>query len=461
MDDTKKNASIRPSKRFSLNPQQVLRVISNSTTFYPVDSRNEEGLTMINSIAYMQQNFGEIVNTFTTNDQIVVLQMWHGLLFQINSENNLTNEFLRFILLVVKDIAVFLFGKSFENHMAKNIKNALREIYAKYIDTFFRLCNEDYKTSLMIYDADIHTEFQMNTQKSLLADPKIIGSPFVECILFYNHQIWATFTGICSKPLDTHDMFFISLFEKVENEEKDFSEPNQLEDPADLDQIVHKSANIFIDGNIIPCLVSQIQLGPKSPFILIFITKEIIPTPEIKENLFLISQVISSQMKLKLLPPSPRTRVTFQVTSLIHYIIINRSTGEFFESPHIDTPKNDPNIQDRLELFESIKTKLISFGIQSLLTGSLAAIKNEMIFQYIYEFKFIKSHQAIIPNRKFIPPQFDDNSDFSYNSIIQGMGYDPNEVQGIEIYTAYFGVVNAKSVINANMLLLSKLNIIK
>lgn len=453
----------------SFDPRVSVKVISNSTTFYPLDSRNEEGLTLINSNAYLFQNFGEVVNSFRAGDKVVVLKMWNGILFSITYEQKLSEESLVFLLKIIKDTAVFLFSSHFENHMSKNIVAALRELYAKYIEKFFDLCKEDYKYLLMIapYDTDYSNIMEHIPLNSIinLSQQDENDKLIVELIVFKNHKIVTRYTNPSASPLDPVDVFQISLFERMETLNSEFDEKAPLEDITS-DSIVHRGGNLHFDDNVVTCLLSKIQIG-KTPFVLIFATQAQKPTPELTQKI--LTQ--ANNFKQKLEPYYKKLELKKQpvyVTGIVHYILINRTNGTYFEPKNLKCPlsENKEEMKQFL-LCEKIKRKMVSLGIKAFQGRYIASLRNEMLFQYTYELIVKNSKGQTIALDRNVLNKFNNfnnsNETESYEKFIQYLQnkLGDNNIKVYELYTAYLGIMSAKDVAISNAKLFENITNLK
>lgn len=416
------------------SPQDQVRIISSSTTFYPIDSRGDIGLTLINSIAFLQENFKENIESFTAEDQIVVLQTWNGLLFTITSPKIYSEEILRFALQIIKDTAAFLFGPHFETTMSINISQALRELYAKYIEKFFTLANKDYKFLLMIPPMDF-TYSKLNSQLKELARNDVVGinETFVECIIFKSHKIISRFSRGENPVLELSDIFQLCLLEQVVY-------PDEVE--ASQLNMSHLKIHLKSEGQIQPFIVSSGKCGS---CVIIIISNINQIKQEDKDRIQKIGQqinliVVSSNSEQSTIPES------FQITGLLHYILINRTTGEVYETQQQLKSQQDPKW---VTLKEKLKRKMSSVAIQAAVTGSPTVIRNEMVFQYTYDLIFInKKQKEVIP--KSIPPTvFGDRSGLSWKQLAADAVQEDN-VMCYEMLACYLGVMNTADVIKAN-----------
>lgn len=416
------------------SPQNQVRIISNSTTFYPIDSRGDVGLTLINSIAFLQENFKEAVESFTAEDQIVVLQMWNGLLFSITSPKMFSEEILRFMLQIIKDTATFLFGPHFENNMSNNISQTLRELYAKYLEKFFSLANKDYKYILMIPPMDFTYSKLTNALKEYVkTDLTNINETFIEGIIFRNHTIISRFSRNDNPVLELSDIFQLCLLEQVVY-------PDDVETTSL--NLNHLKIHLKSEGQIQSFIVSSGKCGS---CVVIIISNINQIKQEDKDRLSKIGNQIN-QIVLSTFGEQGILPESYQITGLLHYILINRTTGEIYETQHQLKNQHDPKWA---VLKEQLKYKMSSIAMQALISGSPSVIRNEMIFQYTYDLIFVNKKQKEVIPKNMQPITFNDRSELSWKQITSDFVSEDN-VTCYEMLTVYLGVMNTADVIKAN-----------
>lgn len=421
------------------SPQECVKAISASAIFYPLNGRNEEGLTLFTSMLFLLQNFNEIVTSFSVGDQTVVLQKYNGVLFYIQSHHNVSEGMLRFLLQIIRDIAVFLFGQRFDINMSNNIVESHRETYAKYVETFFELCNNDYKYLLLVPDIDTeHANLDKfikdhNPLTQIPIDPSLVS-----CILFCNHKIIGQYKYKQSphKNLDQNDLFQLALHERVEFSSAEFSSSFSVSDELDKKNILYRRANFCFNNSYQLCFLSEAQLGQNSPFVITLIFNIDAPTEEMHEQIFQVIKGFITAIKSFESPPIIPT--SLQITGLLHYLLINRTTGHYYEmlKPSVGYP-----------IFTKIQRKMAYVAMMALQSGNFVMFRNQMKFQYTYELKFKKKGNVIIPTDKLkIQP-----GEISYPKIVTDLfPNDSSSIQCFELMTVYLGVMNTKDVIDAN-----------
>ncbi|KAH0795762.1 hypothetical protein GPJ56_000340 [Histomonas meleagridis] len=345
--------------------------------------------------------------------------------------------------------------------MSKNIVAAFRELYARYIELFFELCVKDYKFLLML--PPYYKNFPDITDKipvQPLFEPiqSDQGKLIIEFIVFRDHQIVACYTNPSASPLEPGDVFQISLFERMETRTTTFDENAPIEEPT-ADSIVHRGGNVHFDHNVERCFLSKIQYG-KSPYVLIFVTKEEKPTPELTHKIHTVSKDFCAKLN-RYLSDKHKPKPSIYMTGIVHYILVNRSNGTYREPENIDPPKSNNDIEARqYYLCEKIKRNMVSFGLKAFQSRYIAALRNEIHFQYTYEIVVRNTKgQNVVLDKSVLSKYNSSGETESYTKFIkylQGKLND-NGVEVYELYTAYLGVMPAKDVIKANAMLLDKI----
>ena len=433
-----------------IDPKCSVQVISNTSFFYPLNKSDGEGLIVFHTVNFLMENFNETIKTLTTNDKTVVFQLWNGILFYISSQKSFSEEILRFLLQIIRDIAIFLFGAHFETIMIQNIQQSLRETFAKYIEMFFFLCNNDYKYLLMVPSLAPECSGLMrfmnehNPFNQVQMDPS-----FVECILFKSHRIAGRLSckQTSNARIGPKDLFQIVLSERIEfandvlcgNADNNVGMSEVSLSQIQSSAIKYKVGHLSFDGVPQQCFLALAQLGADSPFVCIFIYRSEQPNQELKDKIFhTMSQLILTLKDYFNSVKEYESPVkTIQITGLFHYLLINRTTGEYYESPK--SSQND-------QIFTQTQKKMASVSMSSLMSGNSIMMRNHMLFQYTYELIFRKKGN-IIPLNKKLKIRGDD---FSYQRIIEDQFHNDSAIQCYELMTCYLGVMNTKDVAEAN-----------
>lgn len=419
-------------------PQECIKVISPSAIFYPLAGRSEEGLTLFTSMVFLLRNFKETLTSFTAGDQVVVLQIYNGMLFYIQSHHRISDGLLLFLLQIIHDIAVFIFGKNFETFMSNNINEDHRKTYAKCIETFFELCNKDYKYLLCVPDIDVkHSNLSKFLKDHNPFNQIPIDPTFVECVLFFNHKIIGRYKCKQSsfKSIDQRDLFQLALNERVNFSSSSFSSDTSVSEDFSKESIKYRRVYLYFNNSPQCCFLSEAQLGQNSSFVITLVFKREQPTDEIREQIY---QIIKGFITLiKSFDQPPLIPKSFQITGLLHYLLVNRTTGHYYEmlKPNVAYP-----------IFTKIQRKMASVAMMALQTGNFVMFENQMKFQFTYELKFRRKSNVITPTEKLkIQP-----GDISYSKIVTDLFPNDSSIQCFELMTVYLGVMNTKDVIDAN-----------
>jgi hypothetical protein len=195
------------------------------------------------------------------------------------------------------------------------------------------------------------------------------------------------------------------------------------------------------------CYLSEVRFGQDSPYVLIFALRAQKPTNETIESL----RTMAGQFATLLQPPTEFTPLwpTYQITGLVHYLFVNRTTGEYRESGRSAPADAEAQDQQRL-LFEKIRRRMIGLATQALQAGYMSMIRNEMIFQYTFELKFINSKgQIVSAGDKPKKTRFDEGG-LTYSKIVADLFGADADVTCCELMAVYLGVVGTKDVVDAN-----------
>jgi len=127
-----------------------IRVISDTTTFYPLEQdwyesqQRNDNMSLRTTLVYLKNQLDEDFRFFCSGDLIVVLQQWREKLFFMQTNESKSEEILRMQLQSIREILIFLFGTKFESVMRRNISLAKRQVFSYYIDKYVKLSKEDY-----------------------------------------------------------------------------------------------------------------------------------------------------------------------------------------------------------------------------------------------------------------------------------------------------------------------------
>lgn len=445
-----------------------IRIISTTTTFYPLDTENQgsstknDNLTLKSMLMYLKRELGEEVRFFRSGDKFVVLQHWRDALFVVETSENYSPELLRLILQAARELLIFLFGQKYESVMGTSISLTKRQTYAKYLDTYLSICSRNYLGLLQttINDADNYELGNCFAQcaENIVSQYK---TNLMALFLFNNNKIISTYMPKNGLKIDPEMLYIIQLFEKVEYPETS-SEPNfQLINNQFVEENI-RTRIAFIRSHRLPiaCSLTLSQLYKDSPLTILAVTQDSKMTQEqkdtVKNMLSIITKSISTLYSAQ--PNYPPIEV---VEGLIHAVIINRSKGTSFElTPDITMAllkRNMPfeNPQQAEETMISIKKQLASKAMSALMKGYTTMIWGEMDFQFCYQLIFRDSEgNEIKPVQVFDPPPFDDDNGITYSLIKTAILPDvKGKIQVFELMTVFTGEMPVRDVAAGNQMM--------
>lgn len=432
--------------KHKIDPVKSLRVIA-STTYYPVEAgTDDQAMTLRNSLNYVKTNFGEQMSVFKAGETTVVVNVWNNIMFSLNACDKFTEELLEYILQNVKNIAVFLFGPNFESIMGSmSIKAGLQDIFARYVATYFAQGNADFKAFIAVPEFEItQTKLASHIRSKFSLTETPADPDLVECILFKHHQIAARLSNK-GRTLDATDVFRLALLEKIQFADAEMD--GEVTAPQ-ASSVKPLRVYLLFEGEAKCCYISLVRLGERSPYVLIFASNVSEPAPTTTELVVNMSKqfvrlINECNVAKPSIPPS------FQITGLLIYMIVNRTTGECRESAKLKPSEKEAEMKQYL-LFEKLRRRMISLSTKTIHSGHLATVRNEMIFQYTSELKFVNArHNIVTPGKAFTKQNFTD-TDFSYTELTKNLFPGDNDITCYELMTVYLGVINSRHVIDAN-----------
>lgn len=438
-----------------LDPEKCLRVVT-SATYYPVDSGGDDQvMTLKNSVDYVRANFNEEMSVFRTPESVIVIKIWNGVTFSIVAGDEFSEELLGLLLYTVKDIAVFLFGMNFESIIRGiTVVPVLQNLFSTYIRTFFGAGSSNYKAYVRI--PVYHPEYLV-TDEMFRRVFSFTESPayddFVECIVMKDHMIAGRIKDKRGGGLSMNDVFMITMLEHVQFADTEMDAGAEVVGPSASD-VQHKNVHLLCDGVVRKCLLSHVRLGDNSPYVLIFAAKATEPGPTVSDQIAAIaSQCARIIIDAPSPPPPPTTRYA---TGLVSYLAINRTTGEVREAD-ITTRQDDSIQAQKFKLINDVRRRMVAIATESVQTGYLMTIRNEMAFQYTFELKFVNSRgQTMTPTKSLGRGMFED-SNYSYTAIANYLFPNDNDITIYEFMTAYIGICATREVIDANRRLFDSL----
>lgn len=362
--------------------------------FYPISEESHDMQTIINTAQFITKTgLDKSLQYFQAGDRTIVLKTFRGINFVIVS-NLGSPKLLAGLLQQVRNIAVFLFGFNFEEFMHGSISLAYQEVFSKYMDIYINMLKSDPRTLLgAIPHENEYTETSRRLSKKVPTTTIPENLQFVECILFNNHKIAGRLSSKTCKPLTCSEIFLLSLFERAEFPEE--SDPNpELIDPNFVTSVsplnVKYRAGFFnIEGSSQRCSIAATRMGPNSSRTALFVTQNATAN-ERRDLIMNILGVVTVSMKDGgNMPPKP---TIFLPPSMVDSIIINRTTGECFESTLANSEKSKEILDALIRLF-AIKTA------EAIPRGFITMLWNDSLFDFCYEMRFEGANGFKEPSR--------------------------------------------------------------
>ncbi|OHT12285.1 hypothetical protein TRFO_17980 [Tritrichomonas foetus] len=456
-----------------MNLDTKVRVISDTTTFYPVEKDGEEShhrndnMSLRTTLVYLHEQMGEDFQFFTADDLFVVLQQWRGMLFFIQTNNARFQEVMRLQLQTIREILIFLFGTKFESVMKRSISMDKRKVFSQYVDNYLALCQEDYVYLLnaMRVDSDSKemSDFFLKVVSSIAPDFDI---NMLNVILFNKNKIVARYDAPNAVKVDPETFLTLSVFERVEYSELD----NQISDDIQKNNkfdasfvespnnssMKHKNAFLRIERTPVACLLSSSRLGESSPFVILVATQNMKISEEMRQLIMKFISAVTSQL-MKFVVPQPEPQPIQVMEELIHYILIDRTHGNVWELPldlstgflmdylHIDDE------DEAIEKMQKLTQQMAAYGMSAMMRGYTTMMWGEQDFQFCYELRFEdEDHEILKPTHVFSPPPFNDDNGINYRLITNSLFPNDEGITCLELLSVYQGKVQVKTVMQAN-----------
>lgn len=442
-----------------------IRIISDTTTFYPLDNEDSQhrndNLSLRATIIYLKNQLNEDFRFFRSGDIFVVLQQWREMLFLIETTQNISKDLLRIQLQIIKEILVFLFGQRFENVMRRNISLTKRAIFAKYVDQYLLMCRQDYLSLVCALQFDIGNEYVNTAFQEIAAELyKIPDNICMQILLFNNNKIVSSFVPEEVDEFEPDVQYLLQIYEGVEfspsTEPFDLSLINLDFLQQEPSPITHKSAFLKLNGAPTRVTLSSTRLYPNSPLTLIFVSiNSKMPDEQKTAVTFQICEIAK---KLKETVATTAGPTELEVPEgLIHSVVIDRTNGGVVELP--------PDVSLALlrrytgaeedaakETLRQIQTRLASYAMTALLRGSTVMMVGEDDFQYCYELRCVGPDGELLrPTGVYTAPSFDSDVGVSYASAAAALFPGRREpVHVFELLSIFVGTTHVKEVVSGN-----------
>lgn len=465
----------------SFSDDLLIRVVSETTTFYPPDDVNtinsskNDNMSLRTTLVYMHEEMNEDFRYLCAGDTKLVFQFYKDILIYAQSKTH-NVYILRIILQQIHEILIFLFGVHFEGEMRRNISIAKRRVFAQYVDSYLSLCSTNYPYLIRA----IHTDQSRNEVAQYFTDvAKSISSSMknvVTIVLFRKSKIISRYEPPSNCHIDPETYNLLTLFEKVEfskyfetlkTKQSEIQQSNAFDaahyfQPSYIissdNQIKPKNAFVRIQGVPIACSLSSTQTAKDSPYILLVVTQEFKVTEKSKNATLSIFQKISNSLS-SLIIPSLRSSLENPVEHLIYYIIIDRTKGDTSKQPLSCVIQNLSGYlkkppEECVILAKKLIKDIIEFGTSALMKGYTCLMKGGLDFQFCYSIKFSKDGIDMTPQQVFSPPPLDDDDDFNYRLLTKSL-FPSGGMNCIELMSIYEGPISVREVLAHNEALIT------
>ena len=446
-----------------------IRVISDTTTFYPLDQDGDESqqrndnMTLRTTLIYLNNQLNEDFRFFCAGDLYIVLQQWREMLFFIQTNEFTSAEIMRMQLQTVREILIFLFGTKFESVMRRNISLAKRQVFAGYIDKYLEWSMNDYLPLInsIRFDDDPYQISELFKQSVSSIYPNY-DINLLTALLFNNGNLISIYFPSNDIRIEPETIVLLQLFIKVEY--GNFENSN-LENPFDTnfiksdnnDSIKHKNAFLRIERTPIGCTLSSSRSKENSSLVLLIVSQNLKMDEQMKKNIIDFMGGISnffSSMNLM-------NHITYPIKiedGLIHFVVLNRTKGDIFEIPYnisinlLSNYKKNLSNEEILNLLKKLNKKMSSYAMTALIDGFTTMIWGELEFQFSYEMRFEDENGNLIkPTNVFSPPPFDDDNGINYSLISNSLFPSSKSIITIyEILTIFIGKIQTKIVMKTN-----------
>ena len=448
----------------SEGPETQVRVLSTSTTFYPVDKEGQsqkDNLPLTQLVIWLKEQMQEDFQFFTAGDLFVVLQQWRGIVFFIQSKDARKHEVMRLQLQKIREILIFLFGTKFDSVMRNNISLKRRQVFAEYVDAYLAACEGDYIYLLNALRVDDDCQklgkWFMEVCRSLSPEFQM---DMLSCILFHNHRIVARFAAPGAVQFEPESYSILSVFERVEYEGIAEVNDSTCFDPhyvcaPDNPTMKHKNAFLRMERTPVCCTLSSTRLAHQSPFVLLIVTQHQKMQPETQAMIVEFMKALAERLMENPLPtPEP---VAFDLPAdLLHYVIVNRTTGDVMElasdlSVRLFQERCGMTEEDAAKEAAKVKSQLAAYGMSAMVRGFTMMMRGEFDYQFCYEMRFENEDGEIMkPSQVFTPPPFNDDTGINYQLITDTIFQTTEKVTCIELLSVYVGKIQVKAAIASN-----------
>jgi hypothetical protein len=438
-----------------------VRVISQTTTFYPVETdetthQSTDNMSLHTTLVYLHEQMGEDFEFFTADDLFIVIQQWRGIVFFIQSNDSKFHDVMRLQLQTIREILMFLFGVKFDTVMRRNILLHNRIVFAQYVDTYLSACRSDYLPLINAIRPD--PCFPQLSDQFIQASSQLLPEfdlNLLSCVLFHDHRLIARFTVPGAVKFDPETFSMLSIFERVEYES--VSPPSKLHFSsayvisADNQTIKHKTAFLRIERTPIGCTISSTRCAEDSPFVFLVVTQNVgtnqRESRKAETHMKIVDFLTAITNRLTgiatLLPELPASEL---FDDLLHHVVIDRTNGTVWELQE-DTAarlvlehRKLNNAEEAREELVRVKQQLAAYGMAAMLRGFTTMMWGELHYQFCYELRFEdESGEVLRPAQVFSPPPFNDDTGFNYRLITDSLFQTDRQIVCLELLSVYKG----------------------
>jgi hypothetical protein len=449
-----------------------VRVISNTTTFYPVDvdETNRGGtdnMSLRTTLVYLREQMSEDFQFLTADDLFIVLQQWRGIVFFIQYTDSRFHDLMRQMLQTIREILIFLFGAKFEFVMGHSIVHANRLVFAQYVDAYLSNCASDYLCLLgaLRSDDSCPRVAELFLESAARLRPEF-DLNLLSCFLFYDHRILAKFIFPDARTFDPETFSMLAIFERVEygpiTDQLDEKFSSAYVTSADNTTMKHKTAFLRVERTPVACTLSSTRCALESPFVLLVVSQNVNMSKrkgEIQMKIVDFLTAITSRLtQLAVRPTAPPT--VGLVEDVICFVVIDRSCGRVWELPtatavaQLRTFREFADDEEaELELIR-VRRQSVAYGTSAMMRGFTTMVWGEVDYHFAYELRFEDEQGAIlIPTQVFSPPPFNDDTGINYRLIVDSLFQPERKITCLELFAVYRGRVQVKATMAGNQIL--------
>lgn len=420
-----------------------LKIISPTTTFYPIDSNQEEDQTLNNTIAFIRASTGDRIQYFKSSEKITLFHYWHQVLFMMRGPTEKEYR-MRYQIQIIRDILLFLFGPQFENVMTMNISSTNMNYFSRYASLVLKLIQTDIKSNIEVVNHD----FNFNCYSKILQD-KFSSVPidlyFLECLIFKNNKLFSRISKPGSPLLDYSDVFILSLYIQIEHDDfntnEDIDNFNYKYITNTNESPVKKRIGFFrVNGIPQKCTLVSTKLGGNSQYTAVFVSQKSIndSQKEVIINILGLMAIAINDMSSIPYPPQNLHH------EMVYFMAVNRNNGLSWEQT---TAEN----QESKNILNLLLNSMLENAISTLYKGKTVIIWSDELFRFAYQICFVDSNNEIlIPKNQMFIDITTDESDLNYSEFASDLFPKTKNVQVYEIYSIFLKAIEPSKIMQIN-----------